>query len=431
MKKMRLFTRVCLSVCLILFTAINTWAAKEIKIGVIGPMNFTQGQGQWNGALMAADEINANGGIQAGNKKMKIKLIKADSNEFISITDAASAMERVIAYDKADFIVGGFRTEAVLAMQDIASDYKKIFLGCGAASKILCDRVEKDYDTYKYWFRVTPQNNIYLVKTNFAFLHMVATTIRKELGIAKPKVAIVGEKQVWVERIIGAAKANLPKMGMEVVGAWRPSQTATDMVAELAAIQKSGAHIIFTLLTASSGITFAKQAGELKIPAVMVGINIEASKETFWETTKGNGNYVMTISSHARNVEYNELTKPYLNRYIKRFGEIPTYTAGTYNAVKILKQSIENAGTLDSDKVIPEIERYDEIGPGGRISFNKSHDVKWGPGFITSLGVQWQDGKLLGVWPNQWRASKEAPPLTYKGIAPFKLPPWMIEKYKK
>src|SRR4030043_1604495 len=84
---------------------------QEIKIGIIGPMQFVEGINHWNGAVMAAEEINAKGGIQVGNKKMKIQLIKADSNEFINITDATNAMERLITRDKADFIVGGFRTE--------------------------------------------------------------------------------------------------------------------------------------------------------------------------------------------------------------------------------------------------------------------------------------------------------------------------------
>ncbi len=51
--------------------------AQVIKIGVIGPMNFVQGKHHWNGATLAAEEINAQGGIQVGNKKMKIELVKA------------------------------------------------------------------------------------------------------------------------------------------------------------------------------------------------------------------------------------------------------------------------------------------------------------------------------------------------------------------
>ena len=91
---------------------------------------------------------------------MKIELVKADSNEFLNVTDATNAMERLMTQDKVDFVVGGFRTEAVLPMQDIAMDYKKIFIGCGAATDSICDRVGENYSRYKYWFRGTPFNNI-------------------------------------------------------------------------------------------------------------------------------------------------------------------------------------------------------------------------------------------------------------------------------
>ena len=146
----------------ILFAASSAFGQEVIKIGVIGPMQFVQGHGHWNGATMAAEEINAKGGIQVGNKKMKIQLIQADSNEFINVTDATNAMERLITKDKVDFMVGGFRTEAVLPMQDIAMENKKIFIGVGAAHDELCNRVAKNYNTYKYWFRGSPFNSTFL-----------------------------------------------------------------------------------------------------------------------------------------------------------------------------------------------------------------------------------------------------------------------------
>jgi branched-chain amino acid transport system substrate-binding protein len=250
---------------------VSSWAVafgQEIKIGVIGPMQFVQGHGHWNGATMAAEEINAKGGIQVANKKMKIQLIQADSNEFINVTDATNAMERLITKDKVDFVVGGFRTEAVLVMQDIAMENKKIFIGVGAAHNELCNRVAKDYNTYKYWFRGSPFNSSFLGRTSFIHLATVGAILKQSLNIPKIKVAIVAEKAVWTEPMIKAAEGTLPKMGMEIVGIWRPSDKATDVTAELTAIQSSEAHIIFTIFSASVGITFARQAGELKIPVV-------------------------------------------------------------------------------------------------------------------------------------------------------------------
>ena len=106
----------------------------EIKIGVIGPMAYVQGEHHWYGAQLAAEEINAAGGVMVGGESYEIKLVKGDSNEIVSPADAASQMERLITVDKVDFVLGGFRTEAVFAMQEVAMDYKTIFLGAGAAT---------------------------------------------------------------------------------------------------------------------------------------------------------------------------------------------------------------------------------------------------------------------------------------------------------
>jgi branched-chain amino acid transport system substrate-binding protein len=438
MKKIIFLRNVLLAVCLVTTISFPAWGDDTIKIGVIGPMNFMQGKGHWNGATMAADEINDKGGIQVGNKKMKIELVKADSNEFINVTDATNAMERILTRDKVDLIVGGFRTEAVLAMQDIAMDYKKIFIGCGAAHPELCLRVAKDYNRYKYFFRGTPFNSQFLVKTCFIQMATVGAILKKVLNIPKVKVALVAEKAMWVDPMIKAAEGFIPKMGMEVVGVWRPSAVATDVSAELSAIQRAEAHLIFTIFSSSVGIPFAKQAGELKVPAVQVGINVEAQKDGFWDATQGHGNYVMTLDTYCRGVEYNELTKPFLETYVKRFGETPTYTADTYAAIKYtLAPIIEKAGTLDTDKLVAMIEEDVHKSPGGTVKYYKdaeghhTHDLTWGPGYLTSLGVQWQDGVLKGVWPNKWKAAKEAPEITYKGIENYKIPPWVIEKYKK
>ena len=439
MKRRNLLWSVLLALCFVVTISFPAWGAKTIKIGVIGPMHFVQGKGHWNGATMAMEEINAKGGVRVGKRKMKIELVKADSNEFLNVTDATNAMELLLTRHKVDFIVGGFRSEAVLAMQDIAMDYKKIFIGCGAAHPELCIRVAKDYKRFKYFFRGTPFNSRFLVKTCFIQMATVGGIMKKYLGIPKVKVAIAAEKAMWVDPMIKAAEGFIPKMGMEVVGIWRPSAVATDLTAELSAIQRSGAHMIFTTFSSSVGIPFARQAGELKIPAVQVGINVEAQKDGFWEATQGMGNYVMTLNTYARGAEYNELTKPFVDNYIKRFGEVPTYTADTYSAiVHGIVPAIEMAGTLNADKLVGVMEnRKPYKVAGGRIAYIKDpegrplHDLKWGPGYLTSMGVQWQDRKLVAVWPYKWKPAKEAPEITYKGVVPYKIPPWVIKAYKK
>ena len=156
-------------------------AQNTIKIAILGPMAFVQGENHWTGAEMARDEINKAGGINVGGKKMQVELVRADTNEIQSVPDATNAVERVITRDKVDFLIGGFRSEAVLAMQEVAMDYKKIFLGVGAAHSKLGVNVEQNYDRYKYWFRVSPTKDVDLARTLFAVMGTIGQQIRNEL----------------------------------------------------------------------------------------------------------------------------------------------------------------------------------------------------------------------------------------------------------
>ncbi len=404
--------------------------AKVIKIGVIGPMQFVQGEHHWYGATMARDEINAAGGVTLGGEQYLIELVKADSNEMLSPTDAAAAMERLITVDKVDFVVGGFRTEAVLPMQDVAMDYQKIFLGCGAATFEINTRLAEDYERYKYWFRVTPFHSRNLVSNSLATLGLAGAIMKQGLGIEETlKVAIVGEGAQWADGMVGADEAYVPaKLGMEVVGTWRPSPTATELTAELTAIEASGAHLILTVISGPIGIPYAKGLGELEIPAASVGINVEAQKDGFWDATGGHGNYETTLNTYAKGIAVTEYSIPFFEAFMEKIGQTPTYTAGTYDAIRLLKEAIERAGTLDSDAVVVELKKTDFVGTTGRITFTgrdaeNPHDVIYGPGYVTGLATQWQDGEMKAVWPWGWEG------ITYEGTVQWQIPQRVIKRF--
>src|SRR5687767_5916213 len=384
-------------------------AQGTIKIGVLGPMSQPQGQYHWFGAEMARDDINKAGGINVGGKRMQIELVRGDTNEHQSIPDATNAIERVITRDKVDFLVGGFRSEAVLAMQEVAADYKKIFLGAGSAHPQLAQRVEQNYERYKYWFRITPVNSTDLGKSLVGVLGSVAGQIRKDLNKPTPKIAILAEKAIWNEPIIKAMPPVFQKMQMELVGTWQPSALATDVTAELAAIDRAGADIVFTLLSGPVGITVGRQMGERNMKAVAFGINVEAQKEEFWQASAGKANYVATLDTYAE-VEMTPKTLPFIQAFRTRYGKPPIYTAGTHDAILLLKEAIEKAGSTDAEKLIPVMEKLSFVGAGGVIEFTKGHDPVWGLGKSTGIGVQWQDGKKVAFWPPQ-----------VKGMQPFRL----------
>jgi branched-chain amino acid transport system substrate-binding protein len=386
------------------------FAQGTIKIAILGPMSFVQGEHHWNGAEMARDEINKAGGINVGGKRMQVELVRGDTNEIQSVPDATNAVERVITRDKADFLVGGFRSEAVLAMQEVAMDYKKIFLGVGAAHSKLGLNVEQNYERYKYWFRVSPTKDVDLARTLFAVMGSIGQQIRTELKTDTPKVALLAEKAVWTEALVAAAQKTLPQLKMEVVGLWQPSAVATDVTAELSAIDRSGAHIVFTMLSGPVGISVGRQMGERNMKAVAWGINVEGQKEEFWQAAAGKANFVSTLDTYAE-VEYTPKTMEFVRAYKQRFKKPPTYTAATYDAIMILRNAIEKTGSTDANRVVEYIEKNEHIGSAAYATFDKRHDLVWAVGRTSGIAVQWQDGKKVPFWPPQ-----------VKGMQPFRMP---------
>jgi len=202
---------------------------------------------------------------------------------------------------------------------------------------------------------------------------------------------------------------------------------ATDVTSELLAIEAAGANMIYTAVSGPLGVAYTSQWSELEIPAASVGINVEAQKGDFLEVTGGYGAYETTLNTYAR-VEITDETIDFFDTFIDKFGEIPIYTAGTYDAIRVLKDAIERAGTLDSDDVVTALEATDLSGPTGRVVFmgtdtETPHDLTWGPGYVTGLGVQWQDGELVCVWPD---AGGLLAPVFYEGTVDYILPPWVV-----
>lgn len=389
------------------------------------------------GGTLAVEEINAAGGVAVKGQKYKIELVKGDTNEMLSVSDAVNVLEKLITVDKVNFLVGGFRSEAVMAMQEVMASHRIIFIGTGGAVHIaLNERLAKDFDKYKYWFRVSAVNSVQLAAANFALVDMVKSAVTKKLGIKTPKVALLAEKGLFQDSMVQAASDKFPKMGMELVGAWRPSPLSTDLTAELSGIRASGAHLIYVLITGPVGVVFSRQWGELKIPAAAVGSNIEAMGKRHWAATGGMCEYEVDWQWYGR-VALTEKTIPFYDKYVKRFDDYPGHPAAIYDGIYVLKEAIERAGTLDTDAVIAELEKTSYRAALGRIVFTPRdhkwpHDIIWGPGFATSVGVQWRNGKHVVVWPDGGPVlgDEKWVGIRYKGTVDYELPPWVINYWK-
>src|SRR3954464_6688475 len=96
-------------------------AQQTIKVGVIQPLTgafAASGTYVANGAKIAADEINANGGVLG----RKIELVIEDNKS--NPTEAASVAEKLIVRDKVPVLMGAWGSSFTLAVMPKLREYK-------------------------------------------------------------------------------------------------------------------------------------------------------------------------------------------------------------------------------------------------------------------------------------------------------------------
>jgi branched-chain amino acid transport system substrate-binding protein len=371
----------------------------QITIAICGPMSYVQGVHMWNGASMAKDEVNSlNGGqgINIGGTYYKVKLLKVETGEINNPFSAGPALEYAIVNDGAQFVIGGFRSEAVVGMVEVARCTTTPYMICGADAYSLLSGPGHYYipshagtpyigqagsEGYEYIFRVTPFNNIFLWNNSFLMTTMVAKTIETIIGANSTnpvEIAVLSENLTWADPLTESARlifgtvapnvfgwpwALCSPGGNDGTGVWRviDNPSETEMLNILDEIDMCGAHIIFTILSGPVGVTFGKLKGALGIPAIAVGINEEAQDAGYWVRTKYQDSpaeygaeYEITMGAWALGVNQTDKTAPFLAAYNATYGMFPFYTASSYDAVWTIAKALDAVNVIEEYGIVPD-----------------------------------------------------------------------------
>ncbi|HXX36188.1 MAG TPA: ABC transporter substrate-binding protein [Thermodesulfobacteriota bacterium] len=396
-------------------------ADKPIVIGAPLATAFLYGWDAERAMKLAAEEINAKGGVTVGKEKRPIKIEAMDTRDLepgVPVSDALLVVEKLILEKNADFIVGGpIRSEAALAAMDLLSKYKKVsILTTGALTPKYHQRIAEEYDKFKYCFRVSGEVG-WMVTGEFlpALMHVNA-----KYGLNKLFIMI---QDVAHARAGGDIVSKLAtEKGWQVVGKEIFPTGTTDYSVGLMKAKKENAQVILIWMDMPETSILLKQWFDMKVPALPFGTIISAAEEPgFWKATEGKGEYCMASVVNAGNCpsKATDWTMKFVDAYKKKYGLEPEGygTSSSYMAIYTLKDAIERAGSLDSDKVVAALEKTDLMGVYGRIRFNpKNHQVI--PSVDPKEGAvgtifQWQAGKRVVVFP---------PSIA---VGEIKLPPWM------
>ena len=367
-------------------------AADPIKIGVIAEAQAIAGASIPQAAQIAADEINAKGGVDG----RQIEIVTYDNHS--SSADSVRAFQRAVNEDKVNVVMASYISEVVLALEPWAARLKTPFITPGAASNEISKSVHSDYDKNKYTFHG------YLTS---AALALSVCDAAKELlvdGKHMTTAVIMSEDAAWTKPLDIGYEECLPKIGLKVLDHIRFSPDTTDFTPIFNKIEGAKPDVIITGIS-HVGVQPTVQWKNQQVPIPIFGISAQALSPTFWGDTNGAAEGIPSLAVATSSTAVTPKTKPFAVAFKARFGSDPAYTGYTaYDDVYILADAIKRAGSTDPDKMVAELEKTDYVGTIGRIQFygrddQFTHGLKYGPDNISGMVFQWQDGKQVTVWP--------------------------------
>lgn len=373
--------------------------AEPIRIGIISEASAIVGVAIPNAAQLAADEINAAGGIDG----RKIEIISYDDHN--SAADAVRAFQRAVNQDHVVAVVASYISEVVLALEPWSARLKTPLLTPGAASDEITRHIHEDYEHNKYTFHE------WLASSSIAQSICDASHDLFVTGYGMKTTVVMSEDAAWTKPLDDRFLKCLPEAGLQVLDHIRFSPDSTDFTPIFNQIEGKKPDVIITGIS-HVGVQPTVQWAAQQVPIPLGGNSSQSTTSTFWKDTNGAADGVVSFDGAAEGVATTPKTMPFTEAYVKRYGVTPAYTGySSYDAIYIITEAIQRAKSTEADPLVTALEATDHVGTVGRMQFYGKDDVfthglKYGKGLITGLTIQWQDGKQVTVWPENLATGK-------------------------
>jgi branched-chain amino acid transport system substrate-binding protein len=416
MKKLLLISTVfaCIGAFVLAGCGSKEKAAAEIKVGVIQAqtgMYAAFGQGGVFGIKAAVDDINKDGGVKVGDKKMPIKLVVVDNES--DPNKAGSLAESLIMQDKVNFIVSGDEPPPMHPAVSQAADKNKVVYvtATGPEEPWAAMRSETPTKWQYTWatglfaivspppagdFRAKPGYTI--VDTWMAMLDLFGAQTNKKVGII---CSDDPDGRGWYS-LFGPA---LKKAGYDVVGLDKnlgliPLET-TDFSSAIKQWKDAKVDILWGNCPGPFFGAVWKQANTMGFKPKMVSIGRGAL-------------YYQDVSAWGGDLPYGICTEVWWDPSMKDAPGISGTTPASlaerwakemkqplnpaigpgYRSMQVLIDAIQRAGTVDSEKVNAALAQTDLMTIGHRVKFDENHfnrgPLMFGQWFKTDKPEKWE-----------------------------------------
>jgi branched-chain amino acid transport system substrate-binding protein len=353
-----------------------------------GPLNVDS-TGQERGYNFWREEVNAAGGIKVGDKRYKVNFVTYDDQ---SVGGRVQQLyTRLVNQDKANFLFSPYSSGLTAPATVISEQYGKIMIDSGGAE-------EKPFETgNKYLFMVITSASHYLSGA--------VAALKKNDPHAK--IAIVYSDDPFSKAVLAAAAQQAKDAGLEVVMNESYSPSTTDFGPIVNKIVSSNADAFLGGGHYSDGATLARQMHDQRANMKWVSILVAPADDKFADL--GPAALGVTVPSQWElqvnyKPEFGPTTAEFDSAFEAKMHAKPDYHAASgYTSGVVLQHAIEQAGSIDPEKVAAALNATNITTFFGHIQFATDpghHGLQTGHQMVLA---QWQmvNGKLgrQVVWP--------------------------------
>jgi len=316
--------------------------ANDIPVGLYGAMSGSEasfGQATMQGVKLAAEEINASGGVLG----KKIRLVIEDDQG--KAEEAASAVTKLITRDNVIAIIGENSSNQSLAAAPICQSNGIPMISPSSTNP----NVTKKGD---YIFRVC-FTDPYQGKA-------LATFVRQNLNATKAAI-LRDNKNDYSVGLAEVIRAEFTRLGGTIVAEQSYSGGDNEFRPQLTAIKSAGPEVLFVP-------GFYTDAGQIALQARDLGITVPLVGGDGWDSPTvisigGKAVDGCYFSDHYFVGEERPAVQRFVGEINKRTGKNPDANSALgYDALYILTNAIKAAGSLDRKAIRDQIATTKEYG---------------------------------------------------------------------
>lgn len=308
----------------------SSGAQKNIVIGVVGPMtgdNAVWGQYEWKTAQLAADEINAAGGVLG----KQIVLVQGDDKG--DPKEAATVAQSFVA-KKVNAVIGPIFSSATLAAGPI-------FNQAHIPEIVVLASNPKVAQIGDYTFRINVNDAIAGAQTG---QYIVQKMNAKKIGV-------IFDNNDYAIGVKDALISKATELGAQItdVETYVGGQDR-DFSVQLTKIAATKPDVIFCSSYSPEGAMIAQQARGLGINTQLVFPDASATPD-FLKLAGDAANGAILTTYFNRDIP-DPKAKALVDKYEAKYNE-PTFVTVpyTYDAIYVMADSIKRAGSLDPAKI--------------------------------------------------------------------------------